>query len=276
MKWDREPNSRRFWASGYPINSDKSRKLDTGVSRLRFFFEHLLLTPQLRINNFNPLVFYFLMLKSFPLWLVLWLIGAVACQSPQHEASLKTMVMENQNDMAVLATATFGSGCFWCSEAVFELINGVEEVESGYMGGHVLNPTYREVCTGTTGHAEVIQIRYNPAVITYEELLELFFTSHDPTTLNRQGNDVGPQYRSVIFYHDEIQKSSAINWISALNNKKALSGTVVTEVTQASTFFKAENYHQDYFRLNGHEPYCTFVINPKVEKVKNVFRQKLK
>lgn len=216
------------------------------------------------------------MFKIIPLWLTLWLISALACQSRQPEALLNSMEMENKKDTGMVATATFGSGCFWCTEAVFEIIDGVEDVQAGYMGGHVQNPTYREVCTGTTGHAEVIQIRYNPGVITYEELLELFFSSHDPTTSNRQGNDVGPQYRSVIFYHNEEQKDSATSWISALNTQKALSGTVVTEVSQASTFFKAENYHQDYFRLNGHEPYCTFVINPKVEKVKKVFREKLK
>lgn len=184
--------------------------------------------------------------------------------------------MENQNNTGVFATATFGAGCFWCTEAVFEILDGVVEVESGYMGGYVVNPTYREVCLGTTGHAEVIQIRYNPGVITYEELLKVFFTSHDPTTLNRQGNDVGPQYRSVIFYHNETQKNSATGRITELNAQKAFSGTLVTEVAPASTFFKAENYHQDYFRLNGHEPYCTIVINPKVEKTKKVFREKLK
>lgn len=219
---------------------------------------------------------FLLMLKMITPWLQLWLLTLAACTSRQFDTSLNRIVMEEKKDTSGLAIATFGGGCFWCTEAVFDILDGVAGVESGYMGGHLENPTYREVCTGTTGHAEVIQIRYHPEVISFEELLEVFFSAHDPTTLNRQGNDVGPQYRSVVFYHDEIQKSSATNCISALNTKKVFSGTVVTEVTQASAFFRAENYHQDYFRLNGHEPYCTFVINPKVEKVKEVFRQKLK
>lgn len=209
-------------------------------------------------------------------WFTFWLMTSAACHSPQPEVALNSMVMENQNDTVVLTTATFGGGCFWCTEAVFGILDGVEEVESGYMGGHVEHPTYQEVCTGATGHAEVIQVRYNPGTISYEELLNVFFTAHDPTTLNRQGNDVGTQYRSVIFYHDEDQQNSAISWITELNKQKTFSGTVVTEVAPASTFFKAENYHQDYFRLNGHEPYCALVINPKVEKIKKVFKEKLK
>lgn len=210
------------------------------------------------------------------MWLTLWLLSTIACQSRQPEASLNSMVMEDQNNIGVIATATFGAGCFWCTEAVFEILDGVEEVESGYMGGHLENPTYREVGSGTTGHAEVIQIRYKPGVITYEELLEVFFTAHDPTTLNRQGNDVGPQYRSVVFFHDEVQRHLASAWIDKLNRQKAFSSPVVTEVVPASKFYRAENYHQDYFRLNGHESYCSFVINPKVEKVRKVFREKLK
>ena len=160
--------------------------------------------------------------------------------------------------------------------SIFESLQGVVSVESGYMGGHTQNPTYKEVCTGQTGHAEVVQIQFDPAVITFEALLDAFWSSHDPTTLNRQGNDVGTQYRSVIFYHNDQQKNLAASYKNELNNKKVFPDPIVTEISPASTFYIAESYHQDYFDLNGHEPYCAFVIRPKLDKFKKAFAEKLK
>lgn len=173
-------------------------------------------------------------------------------------------------------TATLGAGCFWCVEAVFEQIQGVTAVRSGYTGGLIPDPTYKAVCTGTTGHAEVIQLDYDPSVTSFEEVLEVFFTSHDPTTLNRQGADVGTQYRSAIFYHSDEQKQVAEKVIAELNESQAFSNPIVTEVTKFEKFYEAEDYHQDYFELNGRNPYCRAVIVPKLEKVKKVFAEKLK
>ena len=173
-------------------------------------------------------------------------------------------------------TATLGAGCFWCVEAVFEQIEGVTAVRSGYSGGQIPDPTYEAVCSGTTGHAEVIQLDYDPAVTSFEEVLQVFFTSHDPTTLNRQGADVGTQYRSAVFYHSDGQKQIAEKVISELNESKAFPNPVVTEVTKFEKFYEAEDYHQDYFELNGRNPYCRAVIVPKLEKVKKVFAEKLK
>ncbi len=173
-------------------------------------------------------------------------------------------------------TITLGAGCFWCVEAVFERIEGVTAVRSGYSGGLIENPSYEAVCTGTTGHAEVVQLDYDPAITSFEEVLQIFFTSHDPTTLNRQGADVGTQYRSAIFYHSEEQKQTAEKVIAELNASNAFSNPIVTEVTPFKTFYEAEDYHQDYFELNGRAPYCRMVIVPKVEKVKKVFAEKLK
>lgn len=175
-----------------------------------------------------------------------------------------------------LDTATFGAGCFWCVEAIFEQVNGVIFVESGYMGGTVKNPTYQEVCSGLTGHAEVCQIIYDPSIISYDELLEIFWQTHDPTTLNRQGADVGTQYRSVIFYHSEFQKQRAEYFKTKLNEQKAFDNPVVTEISPASTFYKAEDYHQNYYNLNPNQGYCTFVIAPKLKKFKKAFANKLK
>ena len=172
--------------------------------------------------------------------------------------------------------ATFGAGCFWCVEAVFQNLKGVEKVVSGYAGGRNRNPTYKEVCSGLTGHAEVIDITFDPAVITYKELLEIFWKTHDPTTLNRQGADAGTQYRSVIYYHNDEQKQLAEDYKKKLNDGQAFPDPVVTEITAAPEFFAAENYHQNYFNLHGHEPYCQFVARPKVDKVKALFGDKLK
>ena len=172
--------------------------------------------------------------------------------------------------------ATFGAGCFWCVEAVFQNLKGVEKVVSGYAGGRNKNPTYKEVCSGLTGHAEVIDITFDPAVISFKELLEIFWKTHDSTTLNRQGADAGTQYRSVIYYHSDEQKQLAEAYKQKLNDGHAFPDPVVTEITAVPEFFAAENYHQNYFNLHGHEPYCQFVARPKVDKVKALFGDKLK
>jgi len=173
-------------------------------------------------------------------------------------------------------TATFGTGCFWCTEAVFQELKGVLKVTSGYSGGTAVKPSYEEVCSGNTGHAECLQIVYDPKVISFDELLEVFWEAHDPTTLNRQGNDVGTQYRSAIFYHNAEQKQKAAEYKGKLDKSGAYPSPIVTEITPASAFYAAEDYHQDYYRLNGSQPYCTFVIRPKVEKFEKVFKDKLK
>jgi peptide-methionine (S)-S-oxide reductase len=173
-------------------------------------------------------------------------------------------------------TATFGTGCFWCTEAVFQELKGVLKVISGYSGGQVANPSYEEVCTGTTGHAECLQIIYDPSVISFDELLEVFWASHDPTTLNRQGNDVGTQYRSAIFYHDEEQKKKAEHYKAELNQHGAYDKPIVTEIVPFTKFYPAENYHQDYYNTHGSQPYCYLVIRPKVEKFQKAFKNKLK
>lgn len=175
-----------------------------------------------------------------------------------------------------LKKATFGSGCFWCTEAVFERVKGVHSVMSGYAGGTVENPTYEQVCTGTTGHAEVTQITYDPEVISYDELLQIFWRTHDPTTLNRQGNDVGTQYRSVIFYHDDEQKQLAEKYKEELNASGAWEDPIVTEIVPLSVFYEAEDYHQNYYENNPNQGYCSFVIAPKLEKFEKVFKEKLK
>ncbi|HVX13271.1 MAG TPA: peptide-methionine (S)-S-oxide reductase MsrA [Pirellulales bacterium] len=175
-----------------------------------------------------------------------------------------------------LEKATFGSGCFWCSEAVFQQLKGVRSVVSGYSGGITENPTYKQVCTGETGHAEVIQITFDPNEIAYPELLEVFWETHDPTTLNRQGNDVGTQYRSAIFYHTPRQKELAEHYKKKLEEEHAFRKPIVTEITEFSEFYPAEQNHQDYYNLNKSQPYCMAVIRPKVSKVKKVFREKLK
>jgi len=172
--------------------------------------------------------------------------------------------------------ATFGSGCFWCTEAVFQRIKGVEKVTSGYAGGHVKNPTYRQVCGGQTGHAEELQVEYDPAQISYPELLEIFWKTHDPTTPDRQGNDVGPQYRSVIFYHNEEQKRLAEEYKQKLDAAGIWEDPIVTEIAPFSNFYPAEDYHQNYYNENPRESYCSFIIRPKVEKLEKVFKDKLK
>ncbi len=173
-------------------------------------------------------------------------------------------------------TATLGGGCFWCMEAVFEQLQGVRSVVSGYSGGTVANPSYQHVCTGTTGHAEVIQITFDPAVTPYEQILEVFFATHDPTTLNRQGEDVGTQYRSVIFYHSPEQKNVAEKLIAELDGEHLWDRPIVTQVVPFSDFYPAEDYHQGYYRGNSSQPYCAAVISPKLAKFRKKFAAKLK
>lgn len=203
------------------------------------------------------------------------LLSLTACREakPENTKEVKgNMTSENIKT----GTATFGSGCFWCTEAIFERVNGVIDVVSGYAGGHVDNPTYEAVCNGTTGHAECTQIIFNPDVISYDELLEIFWKTHDPTTLNRQGNDVGTQYRSVIFFHNEEQKQKAEYYKKKLEEEKIWNDPIVTEISPLTVFYKAEKYHQDYYENNSSQSYCAFVITPKIEKFEKVFKDKLK
>ena len=172
--------------------------------------------------------------------------------------------------------ATLGGGCFWCLEAVYDELKGVEHVESGYAGGTVTNPSYEQVCSGKTGHAEVVQITYDPRVISFKELLDVFFTIHDPTTINRQGNDVGPQYRSIVLYHTPEQKAAVEQTIVELNAAKLWNKPIVTEVKPFTTFYPAEEYHQEYFERNPYQPYCQIVVAPKVAKARKAFLAKLK
>lgn len=179
--------------------------------------------------------------------------------------------METQSE-----TATFANGCFWCTEAVFQKLKGVEKVSSGYTGGHVENPTYEQVCNKDTGHAEALQIQYDPRQISFDELLEVFWKTHDPTTLNRQGNDVGPQYRSAIFYHDQEQKEKAEKYKKAMDESAVFDAPIVTTIEPLTVFYPAENYHNNYYKNNPAQPYCYYVIKPKVDKLKKVFADKLK
>ena len=178
-------------------------------------------------------------------------------------------------DINNIETATFGTGCFWCTEAIFQQLEGVIKVMSGYSGGHVVNPTYEQVCNKTTGHAECLNIEYDKIKISFDELLEVFWKSHDPTTLNRQGNDSGPQYRSAIFYHNEEQKQKAEKYKAELNETDIFKDPIVTEIEPFTIFYPAENYHQNYYNNNGAQPYCSYVIRPKVEKFRKIFKDKL-
>ena len=181
--------------------------------------------------------------------------------------------MELQNEVEV---ATLAGGCFWCTEAVFLELNGVKSVVSGYIGGKTLNPTYKEICNGDTGHAEAIQITFDPEVISFGELLEIFFATHDPTTLNRQGNDVGTQYRSEIFYNNEIQKQLSEEYIALLTKENTFGKPIVTTISPATKFYEAEDYHQNYYNQNKEHGYCSYIITPKMEKLKKVYKDKLK
>lgn len=202
------------------------------------------------------------------------LISITACNKSKDNNNFKDQeIMETTTK---LDTATFGSGCFWCSEAIFERVKGVHKVISGYSGGNVEKPTYEQVCTGKTGHAEVCQITFDSSIVSFEELLKIFWKTHDPTTLNRQGADSGTQYRSVIFYHSDEQKKLAEHYKLELDKSGAWENPVVTEIFPLTKFFPAEDYHQNYFANNPTQGYCSFVIAPKVEKFEKVFKEKLK
>jgi peptide-methionine (S)-S-oxide reductase len=208
--------------------------------------------------------------------IAIFMFGIYACAQTQPS---KNKIIENNMDTTLKegqASATFGAGCFWCVEAVFQQLEGVDTVISGYSGGHVPNPSYREVTYGKTGHAEVCRIVYDPQKVSYRDLLQALFISHDPTTLNRQGNDAGTQYRSVIFYHNDNQKVEAEKVIKELTEARTFEAPIVTAVEPLSSFYVAEDYHQNYYNLNGNEGYCQYVIRPKVEKFQKVFKHNLK
>jgi peptide-methionine (S)-S-oxide reductase len=203
-------------------------------------------------------------------------VFATRCVQAKDEKIQMSSLNETFDKGKKLDTATFAAGCFWCTEAQFRQLKGVENVISGFAGGHVKNPTYEEVCTGTTGHAEACNIIYDPSQISYDELLAAFFTAHDPTQLNRQGNDVGTQYRSEIFYHNAAQKAKAVYYINKLNEAKAYKNKIVTEVAPYTVFYEAKDYHQDFYNKNPNQAYCHFVIQPEIEKFRKVFKNKLK
>ena len=218
-------------------------------------------------------------MKSYALIFTIVLLGLsiplLVSQTSKKQKSTHNNQLDNMK-AATLDTATFGAGCFWCVEAIFQNLKGVHSVASGYAGGKILNPTYKQVCTGSTGHAEACQITYDPKEVSYAELLEVFWKTHDPTTLNRQGNDVGTQYRSVILYHNEEQKKLAEHYKKELNSSGAFDAPIVTEISPYTNFYKAEDYHQNYYNENGDQPYCRFVIQPKVEKFRKAFKDKSK
>lgn len=199
-----------------------------------------------------------------------------SCAQQSHHTNHPNMTDSQIKALPKADTATFAEGCFWCTDAVFQELKGVVKVESGYAGGHVPNPTYEEVCTGTTGHAEACNIIYDPSKITYDELLAVFWYSHDPTQLNRQGNDEGTQYRSAIFYRNEIQKQKAELYKKKLDASGSWSRPIVTSIEPFTNFYSAEDYHQDYYDQNGAQPYCQFVIRPKLEKFRKAFKDFLK
>lgn len=207
---------------------------------------------------------------------VLLVFSTVNCREARSDSNMKESETIMNNPSAKTDTATFGQGCFWCAEAIFERVKGVQSVLSGYAGGHVPNPTYEEVCTGKTGHAEVVQIVYNPDVVSYDDLLKIFWKTHDPTTPNRQGADVGEQYRSIILYHNEKQKEKAEYYKNELEKSGAWDNPIVTQIVPFTKFYSAEDYHQNYFENNPNQGYCSFVIAPKVEKFEKVFKDKLK
>ncbi len=188
----------------------------------------------------------------------------------------KALLQKEKNVQNKVEIATLGGGCFWCMEAIYKRVKGVIKVTSGYSGGHVANPTYEQVSTGTTGHAEALQIEFDPSVISYREILDIFWQIHDPTQLNRQGNDIGSQYRSVIFYHDKQQKEMARNAIAELEKDKIFDKPIVTQVVAFKQFYPAEAYHKNYYDRNSKEPYCQLVITPKLQKFKKHFSEYLK
>lgn len=214
---------------------------------------------------------------QFLAWLLLTTLVSFSCADAQDKPpSMNTskkqpMESHQQHDVAILA-----GGCFWCVEAVYELVDGVISVESGYIGGSVKNPTYKEVCEGTTGHAEACRITFDPSIISFADILQVFFAAHDPTTRNRQGNDVGTQYRSAIFTRNAEQEQTSRAYIRQLTAEKTWPDPIVTEITPAGDFYKAEDYHQNYYERNGSQPYCAFVVRPKVEKFRKQFKDRLR
>lgn len=212
--------------------------------------------------------------------MILFLGGMMLCAACQQSngsgVSRSPGKADIASDPAAVDTATFAGGCFWCTEVQFQQLEGVDTVISGYTGGKTRNPTYKQVTTGKTGHAEAIHVIYRPDVITYDELLEAFFAAHDPTQLNRQGNDIGPQYRSAIFYHNDTEKEKAEYYIQRLNEEKVYNHPIVTTLEPYTVFYTAEDYHQNYFNLNSEQAYCQYVIVPKLDKFKKVFKERLK
>ena len=226
-------------------------------------------------NNFRAIGLTSMQKLKFSLMLI-FVAGMLSCSGMGSSGIPSAAKDSEQINSEKMDTATLGAGCFWCVEAVFQELEGVEKVTSGYAGGKVKNPTYKEVCSGLTGHAEVAQIIYDPAKISFEDLLQAFFQTHNPTTLNSQGNDHGTQYRSVIFYHSEAQKLTAERIIKELDNSKAWDQKIVTEISPLPVFYPAEDYHQNYFQDNTNQPYCQYVIGPKMEKFRKIFADKIK
>ena len=206
----------------------------------------------------------------------IFILTFLSCNLSAEEKGVNQQISMKTEELKDLELATFGNGCFWCTEAIFEQLEGVYNVEAGYAGGAVKNPSYKEVCTGNTGHAEVIRLSYDPKKISYRELLDVFFNTHDPTTLNRQGADVGTQYRSAIFYHNDEQKAEAEKMIADLEKADVFDNKIVTEITAINNYYVAENYHQDYYNNNKNAGYCRAVINPKLEKFIKQYKDKLK
>jgi peptide-methionine (S)-S-oxide reductase len=214
-------------------------------------------------------------MKQFSFMLACCVLFISACAQSEKKPTSNTNKNNNSKSMNT-EKITLGSGCFWCTEAVYEQVKGVIKVTSGYCNGHVENPTYEQVCDKTTGHTEACEIEFDPKQVTVDELLEIFWQVHDPTTLNRQGNDVGPQYRSAVFYHNEHQKERAEYYKKKLDESGAYAAKIVTAIEPIKNFYSAENYHQDYYKDNSNQPYCYFVIRPKLEKFEKVFKDKLK
>ena len=207
---------------------------------------------------------------------IIILFTSISCGQKSENQKISNKMNEEKVNMTGMETITFGAGCFWCVEAVFQQIEGVVKVESGYSNGQTKNPSYKEVCTGNTGHAEVVQVTFDPKKVSFDTIVEIFWKTHDPTTLNRQGGDAGTQYRSGVFYSNEAQKVAAQSWLKKLNDEHVFPNPIVTEITALSNYSKAEDYHQDYYDLNGHNPYCQVVIKPKMDKLQKTFKDKLK
>lgn len=210
------------------------------------------------------------------LFAAFFVFTVVSCNELKSNTNIKENETVMNNPSSKTDTATFGQGCFWCAEAIFERVEGVKSVTCGYAGGNVANPTYEQVCTGKTGHAEVVQIVYDPDKISFDDLLKIFWQTHDPTTLNKQGADVGEQYRSIILYHNESQKEKAEYYKNELQKSGSWDNPIVTQIVPLTKFYRAEEYHQHYYDKNPYQGYCSFVIAPKVEKFEKVFKDKLK